>query len=438
MQNLSDVPNVLISAGVEKKGFENMNVHDVIVIGGGPAGLICAASCATHQKKVALLEKNATFGKKLLITGAGKCNLTQEGEIGAFLHHYGTNSRFVKPCLYAFSNVDFRNFLHQKKLPTVSVENRKVFPQSMKASDVVDTLEAACRSERVALHTNTAVTGITQKDDLFEVVTNRATFYSKHLVISTGGVTYPQTGSTGDGHVFAKNFGHKIRPTKFALAPLIVKNFELSPFSGLSFERLSFTHWRDGKKINSYSGDALITHRGFSGPGMMNASRYIEKDDWIHINFLSMAKLDSYESLSAWLVEQLTTNKKRLVRSVVNEWGLPKRLMDFFLKKAGVSDQLRCSELTKKTRSTLLTLITSYPAEIKRVGSAETAMVTAGGVDLSEVSPKTMASRKVDRLYFAGEVLDVDGDTGGYNIQAAVSMGYLASETIRKKEETHP
>ena len=406
-----------------------MEKYDVLVIGGGPAGLFSAISCARFGVKVALLEKNESFGRKLLITGAGKCNLTQDKPIAEFVHHYGTSSNFVKPCLYAFSNDSFRKFLYKNKLSTVAVENGKVFPQSMKASDVLNVFENICREKNVDMLTQVNVKGIVKKAESFEVVTENSTFYSKYVVISTGGVSFPQTGSTGAGHIFAKNFGHKIRSTKFALAPLHIKNFELAEFSGLSFENLYFTHWRNGKKIGDYTGDVLITHRGISGPGVMDHSRYMVKNDIIKINFLD----NSVENARNTLTNLLSDSGKKLVRTVANELNLSKRVMDHFLKTAGIDHALKCAELPKAMRSKLLSLLTEYEMEIKAVGSATTAMVTAGGVSLKEVNPKTMESRKIDGLYFAGEVLDVDGDTGGYNIQIAVSTGYVAGQSIGKR-----
>jgi len=406
-----------------------MMQYDVIIIGGGPAGLFTAIQCAMSGLQVALLEKNKSFGKKLLLTGAGKCNLTQDGDMGAFLHHYGTNSRFVKPCLYAFTNADFRKFLYNNNLSTVSVENGKVFPQSMRAIDVLNVFEKACRLNQVDMLTQTEVKHVSKDGELFVVNTERSTFYCRSLVISTGGVTFPQTGSTGDGHIFAKKFNHKIRSTKFALAPLAIKDFELSAFSGVSFENLAFTHWREGKKVGSYTGDVLITHRGLSGPGIMNHSRYMQKHDVINLNFLG----GSAEDAKCRLIALFAAGGKKLVRSVIYELDLPKRLADFLLRSAGVQADLKCAELTKAVRTKLLILLSEYQMEIKSVGSAQTAMVTAGGVSLADVSPKTMESRKVENLYFVGEILDVDGDTGGYNIQVAVSMGYVAAAAIRKK-----
>jgi len=421
-----------------------MKKYDVLIVGGGPAGLFSAISCANFGLSVAILEKNKSFGRKLLIAGAGKCNLTQDKPIGEFVYHYGTSSNFVKPCLYAFSNDKFRKFLHENKLSTVSVENGKVFPQSMKAIDVLNVFENVCCEKNVDMLTQMDVKRIAKIDDFFEIVTKNSTFYSKHVVISTGGASFPQTGSTGDGYTFAKNFGHKIRPTKFALAPLYIKNFELAEFSGLSFENLCFTHWRDKKadnrfsekrgsfsKVGTYEGDVLITHRGISGPGVMDHSRYMVRNDIVKLNFLGSSVEDAQGALRLLL----NSGGRKLVRTVVNELNIPKRLVDYFLKIAGVHDELKCAELTKLMRSKLLSLLTEYEMEIKEVGNATNAMVTAGGVSLKEVNPKTMESRKVDGLYFAGEVLDVDGDTGGYNIQVAVSMGYIIGQSIGKKEK---
>lgn len=406
-----------------------MNNYDVLIIGAGPAGLFSAISLKKKGLKVGILEKNKSIGRKLLITGGGKCNLTQDQPASALINHYGTNTNFVKPCLYAFSSADFRKFLHQNKLSTVTVENGKVFPQSMKATEVVNLLEKKCRDANVEILTETIVTDITKNDGVFQVATDNSTFYSRYLVVSTGGLSYPQTGSTGDGYIFAKNFGHKIRPTKFALAPLYIKNFDMVAFSGLSFEHISFSHWRNNKKFGEFLGDVLITHRGVSGPGIMDASRYMVRGDIIKLNFTG----DPVEDKKNALVDLFNESGKSLVRTVINDLNLPKRLTEHFLLTAGIGADLKCAELSNVIRTKLISLLTEYEMEIKEVGNANNAMVTAGGVDLKEVNPKTMESRKVEGLYFAGEVLDVDGDCGGYNIQVAVSMGYTVGQAIRQR-----
>ena len=408
-----------------------MTHYDVLIIGSGPAGLFAAISLSNSGLTVGILEKNKSVGRKLLITGGGKCNLTQNLPANELIHHYGTNTNFVKPSLYAFSSTDFRNFLHENKLSTVVVENGKVFPQSMKATEFVNLLEKLCRENGIDILTQVEVTGVSKSDELFEIITNNAVFSSKYLIIATGGLTYPQTGSTGDGFIFAKNFGHKIRPTKFALAPLNIRNFDMVSLSGLSFSNISFTHWRNNKKIGEFWGDILITHRGVSGPGIMDASRSLVRGDVIKINFLPL----TVEEAKKALVDRFNAGGRTLVRAVVNETGLPKRLVDYFLTTAGISFALKCAELSKVLRIQLISLLTEYVMEIKEVGTANNAMVTAGGVSLKEVNSKTMESRKVTGLYFAGEVLDVDGDTGGYNIQIAVSMGRAASLAIKSKEK---
>ena len=406
-----------------------MNKYDVIIIGAGPAGISSAISCAKQGLRVGLLEKNKSIGRKILITGGGKCNVTQDMPTGALLHHYGTNQNFVKPALYAYTNTEFRKFLNRNGLSTTAVENGKVFPKSMKAMDVVRTFAKICQELKVDTLSQTEVQDIIQTETGFEVVTQNSTFYSNNVVVSTGGLSFPQTGSTGDGYIFAKKFGHKIRPTKFALAPLFIKNFKMADLSGLSLQGLQFSTWRNNKKFGEYLGDVLITHKGLSGPGVINASRDIVKSDIIKLNFYGGRVEQSRETIT----KLLSSGGKKLVRTVVNEIDLPKRLLNYLLDEAGIDSQLKCADLPKKTRTKIINSLIEYEMEIKEVGNATNAMVTAGGVHLKEVSPKTMESRMVKGLYFAGEVLDVDGDTGGYNIQIAVSMGYLIGEAIGQK-----
>lgn len=404
--------------------------YDVIVIGGGPAGLFTAIECAKKGQRIALLEKNKSCGRKLLMAGAGKCNITQAGDMAHFLTCYGENARFLKQALLAFSNEELLSFFRKRGLEFVTTDKGKVFPKSLKSQDVLRVLLSECERRGIEILYEQAVEEVLKNDETFMVRTSKECFGSRVVVVATGGLSYPHTGSTGDGYVFAKRFGHKIIPTKPALTPLKIKNYEWSDLSGTSFEALSYTHWRGGKKLGAYQGDFLLTHSGVSGPGIINYSRYMQAGDVIKCNFVGA---DSIELFRSKLTKRLSEGKKTLVKTVVRDLPLTKRFADKVLELCGIGEELKCAELTKATRQKLLTTLTEYEMEVKELGGYHVAMVTTGGVSLKEIKPKTMESKKISNLYFVGEVLDIDGDTGGYNIQAAMSMAYLAAKAISEQ-----
>lgn len=406
-----------------------MKKYDVIIIGGGPAGLFAAIMCANKKQRIALIEKNKSCGRKLLMAGAGKCNITQAGDIHHFLTCYGANAKFLKHALLSFQNEDLLNFFRKRGLEFITTEKGKVFPKSLKSQDVLNVLLEECRRRSIEIHYESAVESLVKEEDLFHLQTAKGTFESSVVVVATGGLSYPHTGSTGDGLVWAKTLGHKIVPTKPALTPLKIKNYELSDMSGTSFEELSYTLWRGGKKIGAYQGDFLLTHTGVSGPGIINNSRYMQSGDVIKCNFVGAESIDEFRSQ---LTKKLNNGGKTLVKSMVRELNLTKRFADKLLELCGIDENLKCAELNKVTRQKLLTTLTEYEMEVKELGGYHVAMVTTGGVSLKDIKQKTMESKKISNLYFIGEVLDIDGDTGGYNIQAAMSMAYIASKAINE------
>jgi len=407
-------------------GF-TLKKYDVIVIGGGPAGLFAAIMCADPNKRVAVLERNKRCGRKLLMTGAGKCNLTQGGDITDFFTCYGKNGKFLKHALLTFTNEDLLRFFRQHGMEFVTTEHNKVFPKSLKAVDVLNVLISQCQRRQVEVITEAPVETIEPKVASFMISTPENVYESRQVIVATGGLSYPVTGSTGDGQRFAKELGHKIIPMKPALTPLKIKNYALAKLSGQSFENLAYTLWRQGKKLGSYKGDVLLTHTGLSGPGILNNSRYMQSQDVLKLNFIG----GSIEEMRQNLTKQFNLNGKALVKTVARDLGLSKRFVDTILSLAKISDDQNCAELKKEQRQALLKLLTEFEMEIKELGGFHMAMVTAGGVTIKEIHPKTMESQKVKGLYFIGEIADIDGDTGGYNLQAAMSMAFVAAEALK-------
>ena len=401
-----------------------MKSADVLIIGAGPAGLFTAIHC--KGRKVIVLEKNASPGKKLLISGTGRCNLTHDCKLSDFFDHYGANQRFLKAALHCFTNFDLIRFFNDHGLETVVDKNGKVFPASQRASDVLKVLVDVCNINKVEIAINQQIIGIAKTATGFEVKTNSGTFNSRFLVITTGGMSYPATGSTGDGYHFAKLFGHSIVPPKPSLSPVFIRDYAMTSISGVSVQNKVVYLYRGDKKITEHCGDIGFTHKGLSGPGILDFSRNILSGDILKVNFTDQ-KADDFRNE---LIKASEKEGKTAIQTYLKKFDLPRSLVVLILKSLSMEPETRLAEITKIQRNQLVAVFCEFPFTVEKVGGFNTAMVTAGGVSLDEVNPKTMESKLVPGLYFAGEVLDIDGDTGGYNLQAAFSMGFLVGQSI--------
>ncbi len=406
--------------------------YDIAVIGAGPAGLFCAIHAAAPGSRIIVLEKMDGPGKKLLLSGTGQCNITHIGEMRDFLARYGDHGKLVKPALFSFTNKALLAFFEERALPMQAEENGKVFPRSRQSADVLAVLLAECKTKGVNIHCGEPVTAVTRQTAGFELVTPRAVYRSTVLVITTGGSSYPKTGSTGDGVRFAQLLGQPVTETAPALTPLLIKNFPFAALAGISFEEMPFTVWRGGKKVGEYRGDVLFTHLGVSGPGILDASRHIQPDDLLKLSFVGTIKREEF---TADLSRRVQENRTWNVSTILAGYPIPERLNRKLLKLSDIPDELKCNHFSAEQRTRLVTNCTEFPLIVTAPGGYAVAMVTRGGVALDGVNLKTMESKTIPRLYFAGEVLDIDGDTGGYNLQAAFSTGFLAAEGIRKRAE---
>ncbi|HWQ64154.1 MAG TPA: NAD(P)/FAD-dependent oxidoreductase [Methanospirillum sp.] len=404
----------------------------LIIVGGGPAGLFCALQAASENIDVLVLEKKRSCGNKLLISGSGQCNITHDGEIRQFLLRYGDNGSFLKSSLMNFGNQDLIKFFNERGVPLEIEPGGKVFPVSRKASDILDLLIHECQRSRVKIKNSNPVTDVAYINGRFQVTTSEDMNTSNYLVIATGGETYPATGSTGDGFKFASRFGHTVSDTGSALTGIQVKDYRFSDLSGISFADLTITLFRDGKKIKTHTGDILFTHSGLSGPGILDFSRYIRPGDTLKISLTP--GIDTRE-MNEVLIKRISESGSKQLRTVLGGFDLPERVVRRLLELANVDPDLTGPHLTKKDRIVIVDLITACPFEVSKLGGPEEAMATWGGVSLSEINPKTMESRIVSGLFFVGEVLDIDGDTGGYNLQAAFSTAKLAAQRLRVLSE---
>lgn len=407
--------------------FFDLNKADVIVIGTGPAGLFTAIHC--KGLKVLALEKNASPGKKLLISGTGRCNLTHECKLSDFFDHYGENQRFLKSALHSFTNTDLIRFFNDHGLETVVDKNGKVFPASQKAQDILQVLIHVCTKNKVEIVFNQQITGIKKTENGFELKTGTGIFTSRFLVITTGGMSYPATGSTGDGYHFAKQLGHSVVPPKPSLSPVFIRDYTMTSISGVSVQNKTVYLYRGDKKISEHKGDIGFTHKGLSGPGILDFSRHILSGDVLKVNFIDL-KADDFRNE---VISASATVGKTAIQTYLKKFDLPRSLVLLILQSINIQPETRLGDITKLQRNTLVTAFCEYQFKVEKVGGFNTAMVTAGGVSLDEVNSKTMESKLVPGLYFAGEVLDIDGDTGGYNLQAAFSTGFLVGQDISKK-----
>jgi len=409
-----------------------METYDVVVIGAGPAGLFCAVQVALPRRRVLLLEKNPNPGAKLLISGSGQCNITHDGEIHDFLAHYGDHGKQVRPALFGFTNQDLGEFFRNRGLAMITDENGKVFPKTRRSADVLALLAQECKKRGVDLRCSEPSSGITRTAEGFAITTPKTTYLSPVIVIATGGVSYPGTGSTGDGYRISVSLGQPLTEIGPALTPLLIRNYPFAALSGISFECMYFSIWRAGKKVADRTGDVLFTHLGLSGPGILDASRYIRPDDVIKLSFVGKMKREEF---AADFTKRVGENRSWQISTLLAAYPIPERLNRKLLNVSGIPDDLTCNHFSAEQRSCLITNCTQFPLTVEAPGGFSVAMVTRGGIALDGVNLKTMESKIIPGLYFAGEVLDIDGDTGGYNLQAAFSTGFLAARSIRRKWE---
>ncbi len=396
---------------------------ETIIIGAGPAGLMAASAL---PGSALVLEKKPEAGLKLLISGSGQCNLTHSGANEELLTHFGNKSRFLKSSIYSFSNSEVSVFFESKNVPLVTREDGKVFPASFSSRDILNCLLNAVRSAGNRIEYKSAVKRIKKSDNCFSVETDSASYRCSSLIIATGGKSWPDTGSSGDGYTLAESLGHPVVKPEPALAPVKIKNHRLAGLSGISFQDISISLWRGGKKADDFTGDMLITHNGLSGPAILDNSRYLRAGDILKISFFKLP-----ENMAVFR-DRIRNAGKQSVKKFLQGFNLPGRLLDHIISMAMTSADKNCADADSTEIKQLFAYITAYPAEIASKGGFDTAMVTAGGIDTLFVDPRTMESKIHSGLFFAGEVLDVDGDSGGYNIQAAFSTGYKAAETIKK------
>ena len=406
--------------------------YRLVIIGGGPAGLMAGIEAAYMGMEVIVLEKNDRPGKKLLATGGGQCNLTHHLPVKKMMGYYHEKGHYAGKALRQYPPKTLMEWFEHVGVELETTQEGKVFPASRKAVDVLQALVSELNRLGIMLQCETTVLQVIRQDNVFKVVTNRQRIDAEYLLIATGGASYPSLGTTGDGYRLAERLGHRIKTPRPALAAAIIDSYSMAELAGITIKDAHLTHWRDGSKKSVLRDDLLITHEGLSGPVILNHSRNFMHGDILSLNFMApMAP----EQWSASLTNQASVAGKVRVGSLINRENLPRRLVDHILDKAEIGYGQTCAVLSREQRRRLVKMLTAYPFFIQQVKGFDDAMVTAGGVSTNEVNGSTMASRLIPDLYFAGEVLDVDGMTGGFNLQYAFSSGVAAARAICQVEK---
>ncbi len=411
---------------------------DVIVIGGGPSGMMAAIKSAEEGNKVTILEKMNSCGKKLLISGKGRCNITSSLDMDNFINNIPGNGRFLYSAFQNFTNKDIIKMMESNGVKTKVERGNRVFPQSDKSQDVLDVLLKELKKRNVSIKTNSEVEEILAKDGkvLGVKLKNEYILKADKVILATGGKSYPTTGSTGDGYRMAEKLGHTIKKIKPSLVPLRIYEADTcQKMQGLSLKNVSISIKCENKKIYEDFGEMLFTHFGVSGPTILSASsillRYKDIDSLLDNKKIKLI-IDfkpalSNEKLDLRIRRDFETVKNKQFKNSLNEL-LPQKLIPVVIEKTGIDENKQVNEITRVERQKLVNILKGFELTIKGFKEIEFAIVTAGGIDTKEINPKTMESKIIKGLYFAGEVIDVDGYTGGFNLQAAYSTGYTAGK----------
>lgn len=397
-----------------------------IVIGGGPAGLISAYFRAVRGEDVYLIEKNEKPGKKLYITGKGRCNVTNDCDVDEFLSNVVTNAKFLNGAIRRFPPEKFMEFLSGKtKLKTE--RGNRVFPLSDKASDVTKCLCAYAEEAGAEIKLNEKVLSINAADGkIVSVVTDKATYPCDNVIVCTGGLSYPSTGSTGDGYAFAKSFGHTTISPVAALSGVNLKGDFYKNLQGLSLKNVAISVINGKKKIYSDFGEMLFTHFGVSGPTIISASSFINRLNLrdVYIS-LDLKPALTEEQLDARVLRDFEKYKNKAIKNSLDDL-LPKAMIPVIIKAAGINGDIKNNELKAENRRKIVAAIKDFRMYPHSLRDLNEAIVTSGGVSVKEIDPKTMESKLVKGLFFAGEVIDADALTGGFNITIAACTAYSA------------
>ncbi len=427
----------------------------VVIIGGGAAGMMAAKAAADSGAKVTIYEKNEKLGKKLFITGKGRCNVTNAGDMENLFANVMTNEKFLYSAFYTYDNQMVMDFLEKAGCPLKVERGDRVFPVSDHSSDVIAAFQRELRKRDVEIVLNQGVKEVlwknasdcsaaeggkdTEKQELPTVMgvllENGKKIMADSVIVATGGISYASTGSTGDGYRFAENAGHKIVECKPSLVPFNVKEDWCKDAMGVSLKNVSLRLVCGKKEIYNGFGEMLITHFGISGPLALSASSfYVSKAKGETLGFIDLKPALDAEQLDKRILRDFEEYKNKQFKNSLNHL-FPQKLIPVMIQLSGIDPEKKVNEITKEERKAFVELIKNVPMTIAGVRDFKEAIITKGGVHVKEINPSTMESKKMSGLYFAGEVLDLDALTGGYNLQIAWSTGYLAGANAAGEEE---
>ena len=412
----------------------------VVVIGGGPAGMLAAISAAKSGNSVTLLEKNNILGKKILITGKGRCNITSSLDISDFINNIPGNGRFLYSAFENFTNEDIIDLLKTEGVKVKEERGNRIFPVSDKAEDVRAALERVAKKSGVQVKLNSKVDKIeVEENKVKRVVCDNEKYDADKVILATGGRSYPLTGSNGEGYKIAEKVGHTIKPVRGSLVPLLADKEVCSRMQGLSLRNVGITMFdlEKDKKIYSDFGEMLFTHFGVSGPTILSGSAHLLRYKVV-VKKISdkkvVLKIDlkpalSMEQLDARILRDFTEVKNKQFKNSLDKL-LPKKMIDVVIDKSKINPDKHVNEITREERLNLVKLLKNFEVRIDGFRPVDEAIVTAGGINVKEINPKTMESKIISGLYFAGEIIDVDAYTGGFNLQIAYSTGFTAGQNL--------
>ena len=400
----------------------------VVIIGAGPAGLMAACKAAEDGKSVTVIEKMPRPARKLMITGKGRCNVTNNADLDTLINSMTKNGRFLYSAFSAFTTADTMSFFEKAGVPLKTERGNRVFPVSDKSVDIVDAIVNTAKKLGVKFINDTVKSVVTVDGAVSLVSCYNGNYDADSVIIATGGKSYPLTGSDGDGYNFARNLGHTVTELIPSLVPIVTREDWCSNLQGLSLKNVAVSFYEEGKKKPVYTdfGEMMFTHFGVTGPMILSASAHLRKNSASGYKMEIDLKpaLDNIV-LDKRLVNDLSENSnKDMINALENL--LPKRLIPVVLDKAGINKNIKANQLSKESRDSLLNTLKHLTATTAGFRPIEEAIVTSGGIKVSEINPTTMESKLISGLFFAGEVIDVDAYTGGFNLQIAFSTGYVA------------
>lgn len=411
------------------------NIYDLIIIGAGAAGLMAGATALSNGKKVLIFERNEKLGRKVRITGKGRCNVTNNCDVQGVINATVGNGRFLYSALNNFSPEDTMNFFENLGVPLKTERGNRVFPVSDNAHDIADALEKSVKNAVIVKKSVTKV--LTQEGKITGVMAGAEEYKGENVLIATGGVSYKATGSTGDGYKFAKELGHTVIAPRPSLVAVTSPDKDCGEMQGLALKncglKLIDTKKKKATTIYEDFGELLFTHFGISGPTVLSASTHMrEMEQGRYKISLDIKPALTEEQLDLRIIRDLEKNNNKNFANSLGEL-LPQKMIDVIINRSGIDGNKKCNSITREERKNLVNCLKNFNVDVDGFRSMNEAIVTAGGVSTKEINPKTMESKIIEGLYFAGEVVDVDAYTGGFNLQIAFATGFLVGETVSQK-----